>query len=203
MKTVVSRRLARCAAVLLPVFFCVTASAAVAAAPDDDAPLAPDPSLVRGTLPNGVRYVIVPHPAAAGRALVWMRVAAGSLHEAEGEEGLAHFAEHMAFRGTRNYPHGALMRRLEAMALAIGTDENAVTTLRGTTYKLALPKAGPDSLSEAMRIMADFAYRRDPSPSDVAHERRVVLEEMLEADGYQKRVDAHVYAAALAGARAG
>src|SRR5215471_11237308 len=129
MKVVGRRWLSPCAAVLLAVCWGASATAAESRSPpDEESALVSDPSVVRGALPNGVRYWIAPHATAAGRATVWMRVAAGSLHEAEGEEGLAHFAEHMAFRGTRNYPHGAVMQRLEAMGLAIGTDENAMTT---------------------------------------------------------------------------
>jgi len=178
-----------------------SAAAATPTPPDDEVALAADPALVRGALANGVAYWIARHPAAAGRAVVWMRIGAGSLDEANDEQGLAHFAEHMAFRGTHNYPHGAVLPRLEAMGLAIGTDENAITTLRGTTYKLALPSASAAALAEAVRMMADFAYRREPSPADVARERRVIEAEMLESDSYGKRVEAQVFAAALAGGR--
>jgi zinc protease len=169
---------------------------------NDDDPLPLDASIIRGALPNGVRYWIAPHPAAAGRAVVWMRVAAGSLDEEDGEEGLAHLVEHMAFKDTRSFPHGTLTRRLGALGLTFGSDENAFTTLRGTTYKLALPQATPAALGEAVRALADFAYRRTPTADDLAHEREVILAEMRASDGYAKRVDRKVFAATLAGSRA-
>jgi zinc protease len=169
---------------------------------NDDEPLPLDASIIRGALPNGVRYWIAPHPAAAGRAVVWMRVAAGSLDEEDGEEGLAHLVEHMAFKDTRSFPHGTLTQRLGTLGLTFGSDENAFTTLRGTTYKLALPQATPAALAEALRALGDFAYRRTPTADDLAREREVVLAEMRATDGYAKRVDRKVFAAALAGSRA-
>jgi zinc protease len=161
-----------------------------------------DPSIAQGTLPNGVRYFVAPRPG-AGRAVVWMRVEAGSLHEEPGEEGLAHFVEHMAFAGTQHYPRGSVTRRLAELGLTFGTDENATTTLRATTYKLSLPRASGAALAEAVRIMADFAYRREPTVGDVARERAVILEEMRAADDYGERVDAKVLAVTFAGTRVG
>jgi len=168
-----------------------------------DEPLPEDASVLRGALANGARYLIARHPSAAGRAVVWLRVEAGPLHEQEGEEGLAHFVEHMAFKGTQHYPHGSVTRRLEELGLTFGRDENASTSLRATTYELALPQAAPAALGEAVRILADFAFRREPTAAEVARERAVILEEMRAADGYVERVDRQVFAAAFAGTRAG
>jgi zinc protease len=195
-----SRRLTLVAALSLAL---VGAAASAGAAEGDDEPLPSDPSVVRGALPNGVRYLVARHPAAAGRAVVWMRVDVGSLDEEEGQSGLAHFVEHMAFTGTRSYPRGSVTRRLEELGLTFGKDENAITALRATTYKLTLPQATPAALDEAVRIMADFAYRREPTAAALAHERAVILAEMRAADGYTERVDDKVFAATLAGARAG
>ena len=72
----------------------------------------PEPSLRTGTLPNGLRWVILPNAEPKGRVSLRLLVAAGSLVEHDEERGLAHFIEHMAFRGSRAFPGNQLTTTL-------------------------------------------------------------------------------------------
>ena len=65
-----------------------------------------------GTLPSGLRYFILENAMPAYRAHLTLAVRAGSLWEEEDERGLAHFVEHMAFRGTERFPEAELINYL-------------------------------------------------------------------------------------------
>ena len=63
-----------------------------------------DPALHAGRLPNGFRYVIAQHPDPEGRLSLRLAVHVGANDERDDESGYAHFVEHMAFNGTRQFP---------------------------------------------------------------------------------------------------
>src|SRR4030095_8686427 len=69
-----------------------------------------DPAIKFGTLPNGMRYAIMKNTTPKGEVSIRLRIAAGSLYETEAQRGLAHFVEHMAFRGTTPAPGGEAVR---------------------------------------------------------------------------------------------
>jgi zinc protease len=72
--------------------------------PHEGSDLPHDESVMYGTLPNGLRYAIMPTKAQPGRASLRMQIAVGSLYEQADEQGVAHFLEHMAFNGMRRFP---------------------------------------------------------------------------------------------------
>ena len=105
--------------------------------------LEPDTSIVYGRLPNGLRYAIRPNQRPQNQVVVRMALDFGSAAEADDEQGLAHFIEHMAFNGTTNVPEGEMVKMLERLGLSFGADTNASTGYTQTQYKLDLPKADP------------------------------------------------------------
>src|SRR5216683_2836637 len=68
-----------------------------------------DPEVVVGTLPNGLRYYVRPNGKPARRAELRLVVKAGSVLEDDGQQGLAHFVEHMEFEGTRHFPRQSIV----------------------------------------------------------------------------------------------
>ena len=91
-------------ALVVVVLACVAPSQAAggkAVWPQDASDLKADPSARFGVLPNGMRYVVKRSANPQGTLSMRMRIEAGSLHENENERGVAHFLEHMAFKGTR------------------------------------------------------------------------------------------------------
>lgn len=101
--------------------------------------LEPDTSIIYGKLPNGLRYAIRPNQRPQSQVVVRMAVDFGSAAEADDEQGLAHFIEHMAFNGTTNVPEGEMVKMLERLGLSFGADTNASTGYTQTQYKLDLP----------------------------------------------------------------
>ncbi|MEQ1540158.1 MAG: insulinase family protein, partial [Sphingorhabdus sp.] len=109
----------------------------------DKSDLPADDSIIYGRLPNGLRYAIRPNNRPQNQVLVRMAFDFGSAAEADNEQGLAHFIEHMAFNGTTNVPEGEMVKMLERLGLAFGADTNASTGYTMTDYRLDLPKSDP------------------------------------------------------------
>ena len=108
-------------------------------------PAAPIPS--RHVLPNGVRVVIEEHRRSDVVALqLW--VEAGGRDETSVEAGLAHYLEHMLFKGTTARPGGFIDREVEG----VGGRMNAGTSLDYTYYHMLLPApralAGIETLAD-------------------------------------------------------
>lgn len=150
-----------------------------------DIPL--DPGYRFGRLDNGLRYVLRHNATPRGTAMVRMEVAAGSLDEADSEQGYAHFVEHMAFNGSTQVPEGEMVRLLERNGLAFGADTNASTGFETTTYMLDLPRNDPALLDVALMLMRETASELTISPEAVARERGVILSEMRDRNTWQFR----------------
>jgi zinc protease len=147
----------------------------------------PDPAIRYGRLPNGMRYAIMRNAIPQGAASVRLRFEFGSLGEANGERGLAHFIEHMAFNGSTNVAEGEMVRILERQGLKFGPDTNAMTGFDQTTYILDLPKTDGEHLDTAMFLLKEVASEVKFDPAAVDRERGVVLGERRVRDTYQLR----------------
>src|SRR3954462_4144178 len=88
--------------------------------PQEGSDLKADPAAHFGTLPNALRYVVMPNHEPKGRVSLRLLVLAGSLHEADDQRGLAHFLEHMAFNGSKHYPPGTLIEFFQRMGMSFG-----------------------------------------------------------------------------------
>jgi zinc protease len=148
-----------------------------------------------GTLPNGLRYTVLPHARESGRVSLRLVVLAGSLDERDDERGYAHFVEHMAFNGTRHYPSGKLVDFFQSLGLGLGADLWAGTWVTHTTYKIDLPAGRSARLDEALEVLRDFSDGIAFDPAEVQREKGVVLSELAarntnDAQVYQQRVTA-------------
>lgn len=144
-------------------------------------------SLRTGTLPNGLRYAVLPHPSAKGDISLRLIVHAGSLDERDDERGFAHFVEHMAFNGTRRHPPGSISSFFQRLGLTFGADINANTTYTHTTYLLDLPDGRADQLDEALDVLHDYADGLLFPANEVARESGVILSELRARDSATHR----------------
>jgi zinc protease len=149
--------------------------------------VAPDPSIIYGKLPNGMKYAIERNATPKGTASVRLQIAVGSLGEKDNERGLAHFIEHMAFNGSTHVPEGEMVKMLERDGLAFGPDTNAVTSFDTTTYMLDLPKADDEHVDSAMFLFREVASELKFDPAAVDRERGVILGEERSRDNFQYR----------------
>ncbi len=142
---------------------------------------------MRGTLENGLRYVVRRHGHPPGRAVVWLHVHSGSLNETDRQHGIAHFLEHMAFNGSEHFAPGSLVPFFQSMGMTFGRDQNAFTNLEQTTYQLSLPDAKPETVAKAMTWMADVLGGLLLLPKEIDAERQIIQEERRRGPGPQQR----------------
>jgi zinc protease len=139
--------------------------ALVAAAPARGA----ESVVTRFALNNGMQVVVIPdHRAPVVTQMIWYKV--GAMDDPPGHSGLAHFFEHMMFRGTKVQPDGAFSR----IVARNGGEDNAFTTEDYTAFYEQIAR---DRLKLAMQLEADRMAHLDLSDSSVRTERDVVLEE--------------------------
>jgi zinc protease len=150
----------------------VAAPAVATPWPKSDIPA--DPAVSFGELPNGMRYAIMHNGTPSGAVSVRLRIAAGSLQEEKDQRGLAHFLEHMAFRGSANVPDGEVKNRLQRIGLDFGSDTNASTGQEETIYQFDLPRSDDASIDTALTLAREVAGNLTLSPDAAKTEAGVV-----------------------------
>ncbi len=125
--------------------------------------------VLRKTLPNGLT-VLVKEDHAAPIVAVNMWFGVGSVHESEEMNGLAHFQEHMVFKGTKKYGVGDIGRIVKSA----GGNLNAGTSYSYTMYYVVLPSAKFDT---ALEVQADAMMNSTFDPEEFKKERLVVIDE--------------------------
>jgi len=145
--------------------------------PHQSSDLVAEAAIEYGYLPNGLRYAVMANETPSNTATLLMRFDTGSVNEVDGQEGLAHFLEHMAFNGSKNIPEGEMIKRLEKFGLAFGADTNASTSFDETIYQLELPEVNDDILDETLMIMRETASNLTLDPEAIDRERGVILAE--------------------------
>jgi len=149
-------------AALLPAF-AISASGALAQTTVTSAPPA------SFTLGNGLQVVVIPdHRTPVVTEMVWYKV--GSADETAGKSGLAHFLEHLMFKGTSKHPAGEFSKTV----LRVGGNENAFTSTDYTGYFQRVPR---EQLATMMEFEADRMTGLILKDENVLPERDVVLEE--------------------------
>ncbi|XOF32631.1 MAG: M16 family metallopeptidase [Candidatus Electrothrix sp. YB6] len=167
--------------------------------PHEQSDLKPDPSLIFGTLKNGLRYVIMPNHEPKNRVALFLNIQAGAIHETEEQNGVAHYLEHMLFNGTTNYPPGTLIEYFQSIGMGFGSDTNAHTTYDETVYKLLLPDGKPKTLHEGMQVLADYAAGALLLEDEVDRERGIIQAEKRTGDSASKRMFKHSMKTSFAG----
>jgi zinc protease len=142
----------------------------------------PDPEVRFGQLPNGMRYAIMHNATPAHETSIRFRIASGSLMEKDDQRGLAHFVEHMAFKGSTHIPSGDMMKLLERHGLAFGADTNAFTTYTQTFYQLDLPESDDGSIDLGLLVMRETASELVLNQKSMDSERGVILSEERDRD---------------------
>jgi zinc protease len=150
--------------------------------------IAPDPRVRFGVLPNGMRYALEKNATPPNQAAVRLWFDTGSMMEADDQQGLAHFLEHMAFNGSKNVPEGEMIKILERHGLAFGADTNASTGLDETVYQLDLPKTDDATVDTSLMLLREVAGELTIDAEAVDRERGVVLSEERTRDSPGYRV---------------
>lgn len=155
--------------------------------PADFLPL--DASVRTGTLTNGIKYFIKKNAKPENRAELRLVVNAGSTMENEDQQGLAHFVEHMAFNGTKNFQKNDLVNYLESIGTEFGPDLNAYTSFDETVYMLQIPTDNEEIYKKGFLVLEDWAHNLSFDSLEIEKERGVVLEEWRLGQGANERME--------------
>lgn len=147
-----------------------------------------DPKTRSGVLPNGMKYFIRYNAKPEKRAELRLAVNAGSTMENDNQQGLAHFVEHMAFNGSKNFKKNDLVNYLEGIGTKFGPDLNAYTSFDETVYMLQIPTDKEDIYKKAFLILDDWAHSLSFDSLEIEKERGVVTEEWRLGQGAFERM---------------
>ena len=147
-----------------------------------DETLPPHDDIRRGTLANGLKYVILPNKVPEGRFEAHLEMHVGSVDELPDEQGLAHLVEHVTFLGSRKRDQW----------LGSGTRGNAYTDFHHTVFHIHAPTTNKDghyTPPNVFDIPNDVAFTPQLLDSRVAKEKKAVLAEAQMMNTIEYRVD--------------
>ncbi|MGL1886674.1 MAG: insulinase family protein [Reichenbachiella sp.] len=147
-----------------------------------------DSTITTGTLENGLKYFIKKNDRPAKRVELRLVVNAGAVLEDDDQLGLAHFTEHMAFNGSKNFDKNELVDYLQSVGVKFGAHLNAYTSFDETVYILPLPSDDNEILEQGMTILEDWAGGLNFDQAELEKERGVVIEEWRLGQGAQMRM---------------
>ncbi len=136
-----------------------------------------DERVVKGKLSNGLSYYVQKNNKPENRAELRLVVKTGSIMEDPDQLGLAHFVEHMAFNGTKNFAKNELVNYLESVGTRFGPDLNAYTSFDETVYMLQVRTDSTELFDKGMLILRDWASDISFDHEEIDKERGVVISE--------------------------
>lgn len=136
-----------------------------------------DKNTIVGKLPNGLTYYIRKNTRPENKAELRLVVNAGSVLERDDQRGIAHFLEHMAFNGTKNFPKNELLNYLQKSGVRFGADLNATTNTDYTLYMLPISTSDPVILQNGYQVIRDWAGNLLLDEEEINKERGIILEE--------------------------
>ncbi len=152
-----------------------------------------DPNVKIGTLKNGMKYYIRHNDRPEDRLELRLVVNAGSILEAPDQLGLAHFTEHMAFNGTKNFKKNEIVNYLQSIGVQFGADLNAYTSFDETVYILPIPTDDEKIVDQGLQILEDWAHNLTFDGDEIDKERGVVIEEWrLGQSGERRMLDKYL-----------
>ncbi|WP_308268576.1 M16 family metallopeptidase, partial [Prevotella sp.] len=137
----------------------------------------------KGKLANGLTYYIRHNNQTPGQADFYIAQRVGSILEQPEQRGLAHFLEHMAFNGTRNFPDGnggerSVRNWCERNGIKFGADLNAYTSIDQTVYNISNAPVSKDGVTDTcLIILHDWAGSLLLKDNEIDQERGVIREE--------------------------
>ncbi|MBT1711943.1 insulinase family protein [Fulvivirgaceae bacterium PWU5] len=150
-----------------------------------------DEGVRHGTLENGFSYYVRKNDIPSSYALVYLAVKAGYLQEDDSQISLSHLLEHVALKGTKNFPKGAKYY-LDEFVEGGGTAVNGQTGYDVTIFDISVPLEKKGALDLSLDIGYDLATQVVFDSDDVDIEREAVIAEAIRSSGREHREMANV-----------
>ena len=184
------------------ILLAIIAAVSLVATARDEKELPIDPEIRIGRLDNGLTYYIRHNEQPKGRAEFWLVQNTGSLVEEDDERGLAHFIEHIAFQGTRNFPDIDMVDILQNNGVAYGGDINASTGFDDTRFQISnVPTERIELLDTVLLMLRDLSSELNFDDRAIEEERGVVQEEWRMQADQQLRLQENTLPILLSGSR--
>lgn len=151
-------------------------------------PIPFDPKTIQGELRNGLHYYVRANKKPENRCELRLVVNVGSVLEDDNQRGLAHFVEHMAFNGTKNFEKQELVDYLESIGMEFGPGINAFTSFDETVYMLQIPTDRKGAVEQGFQILEDWAHQISFEGEEIDKERGVIVEEWRQGRGAAARI---------------
>lgn len=152
-------------------------------------PLPIDPKVRYGKLDNGLTYYIRHNDQPKDRADFYIAQRVGSMQEEDSQAGLAHFLEHMAFNGTKNFPGKNMINYLETIGVRFGENLNAYTSFDQTVYMIQnVPTTRQGIVDSCLLILHDWSNAISLEGDEIDKERGVIHEEWRTRGDAQMRL---------------
>lgn len=142
---------------------------------------------IKGRLYNGLTYYIREIPESK-HVSFYLIEKAGSLNEEDSQSGLAHFMEHMAFKGTKHFPGRSLIDYLQSKDIKFGADLNAVTSFDKTLFRIENVSSDNNLIDSCLLILRDWSRDILFKSEDIDAERKVIIQELHITSSVQKRI---------------
>lgn len=137
-----------------------------------------DPEVRTGTLESGIKYYIRKNSKDPKRGNFHIVYDVGAIQEEDNQNGLAHFLEHMAFNGSKNFANNTMIDYLKSIGVAFGENLNAGTGQEMTTYMITnVPLTRQSIVDSVLLILHDWAGFISLEEEDIDKERGVIIEE--------------------------
>ena len=172
--------------IYLNIFFVVNIYTQLNYSFEDKLPI--DSNVTIGKLENGLTYYIRQNKKPEKRVFLRLVLNAGSILEDENQLGLAHFAEHMAFNGTKNFAKNEIINYLESIGMRFGADVNASTSFDETVYMIEVPTDSLETVIKGIQILKEWASAVSFDSAEVEKERGVIIEEWRLGRGAEARI---------------
>jgi len=159
-------------------FIIIIAALAATATLSAQTVLQNDPAVKIGKLENGLTYYIRHNSLPANKCEFYLVSDAGAINQGKGQDGLAHFLEHMCFNGLKNLPGKQMLEYLQSIGASFGGNINAGTGVEMTSYMLNdIPLLREGILDTCLLVMHDYSHFVVNDPKEIDAERGVILEE--------------------------
>jgi zinc protease len=155
--------------------------------PQELSDLRADPSVIFGRFPNGFGYILKVNHEPKDRVSMHLNIRAGSFQEADDQQGVAHFLEHMQFNGSTHFKPGELVKYFQTIGMQFGPDANAHTGFTETVFDVVLPGGDSKSISGGLRVLKDYAEGALLLTGEIDRERGVILAEKRSRDSADYR----------------
>ena len=153
-------------------------------AQDPMQPIPADENIRVGKLDNGLTYYIRHNAKPEGMGNFYIVHDVGAIQEGDNQQGLAHFLEHMAFNGTKNFPDKTMIEYLEGVGIKFGANLNAFTSWDLTQYFMTdVPVNKEGVVDNVLTVLHDWSHFINLEQDEIDSERGVIKEELRTRDG--------------------